>query len=621
MHVDTLWSNVHLITLDGDGLGVIRDGVLACADGRIVHVGTAGSDAHLQPTTRIDGEGRWISPGLIDCHTHLVYAGNRANEFEQRLQGVSYAEIARAGGGIVSTVRATRAATPEQLARESRPRLLAMRAEGVTTLEIKSGYGLTLPDERKQLQVARALGEECRVNVVTTFLGAHAIPPGREAEEYTDEVCNVMIPTIAAEGLAEAVDVICENIAFSPAQTRQVFEAARAHGLAVKIHAEQLSNQHGAELAAGFGALSADHIEHLDDAGIAAMAAAGTVAVLLPGACYFTRDTTLPPIAALRAAGVPLALATDSNPGTSPLTSPLLAMNMGATLFRLTVDECIAGFTREAARALGHGDRIGRLAVGMDCDLAIWDIDAPADLVYRIGFNPLHARWRQVYRGSPLALDPAALPVVRASAAAVAAIVAKGAPVYGINTGFGKLASVRIEREDLATLQRNIVLSHAAGVGEPMPASVVRLMMALKLVSLAQGASGIREDTLRLLEAMLVKGVLPVVPAQGSVGASGDLAPLSHLASVMLGVGEAFIGDERLPAVDALARAGLQPIELGAKEGLALLNGTQFSTAYALAGLFEIETVFQAALVTGALSVEAAKGSDTPSPPRPRCER
>ena len=246
--------------------------------------------------------------------------------------------------------------------------------------------------------VARALGEECRVNVVTTFLGAHAIPPGREAQEYTDEVCNVMIPAIAAEGLAEAVDVFCENIAFSPAQARQVFEAARANGLAVKIHAEQLSNQHGAELAAGFGALSADHIEHLDDAGIAAMAAAGTVAVLLPGAFYFTRDTTLPPIAALRAAGVPLALATDSNPGTSPLTSPLLAMNMGATLFRLTVDECIAGFTREAARALGHGERIGRLAVGMDCDLAIWDIDAPADLVYRIGFNPLHAR---VVRGQP----------------------------------------------------------------------------------------------------------------------------------------------------------------------------------------------------------------------------
>lgn len=398
MHCDTLWFNVHLMTLQGDDLGIIENGVLAAADGRIVHVGAAGSEAHLQPATRIDGQRRWISPGLIDCHTHLVYAGNRANEFEQRLQGVSYVDIARAGGGIVSTVRATRAATPQQLADESRPRLLAMRAEGLTTVEIKSGYGLTLADERKQLQVARALGQECAVHVVPTFLGAHAVPPGREAQEYIDEVCSVMIPAIAAEGLAEAVDVFCENIGFSSAQTRQVFAAARAHGLAVKIHAEQLSNQHGAELAAGFGALSADHIEHLDDAGITAMAAAGTVAVLLPGAFYFTRDTTLPPIAALRAAGVPLALATDSNPGTSPLTSPLLAMNMGATLFRLTVAECIAGFTREAARALGRQQRIGRLAPGMDCDLALWNIDAPADLVYRMGFNPLHAR---VVRGQP----------------------------------------------------------------------------------------------------------------------------------------------------------------------------------------------------------------------------
>ncbi len=398
MHCDTLWSNVHLITLQGDGLGIIANGELAARDGRIVHVGAAGSSTHLLPVQRIDGGGRWVSPGLVDCHTHLVYAGNRANEFEQRLQGVTYADIARGGGGIVSTVRATRAASPEQLAQESRPRLLAMRAEGITTLEIKSGYGLTLADERKQLRVARALGDECRVNVVPTFLGAHAVPPGRQAQEYIDEVCGVMIPAIAAEGLADAVDVFCENIAFSPAQARQVFEAARASGLAVKIHAEQLSNQHGAQLAASFGALSADHIEHLDDAGIAAMAAAGTVAVLLPGAFYFTRDTTLPPIEALRAAGVPLALATDSNPGTSPLTSPLLAMNMGATLFRLTVDECIAGFTRNAARALGRGDRIGQLAVGMDCDLAIWDIDAPADLVYRMGFNPLHAR---VVRGQP----------------------------------------------------------------------------------------------------------------------------------------------------------------------------------------------------------------------------
>ncbi len=392
MHCDTLWTNAHLITLDGPGLGVIRDGVIAAHDGRIVHVGPAGSEAHLQPARRVDSGGRWISPGLVDCHTHLVYAGNRANEFEQRLQGVSYADIARAGGGIVSTVRATRAASEAELLAASLPRLDAMLAEGLTTVEIKSGYGLSLDDETKQLRVARELSRQRAVEVVPTFLGAHAVPPGRQAQEYIDEVCNVMIPSVAAQDLAEAVDVFCENIAFSTAQAEQVFVAAQAHGLAVKIHAEQLSNQHGAALAARHGALSADHIEHLDADGIAAMRAAGTVAVLLPGAFYFTRDTTLPPIDALRAAGVPLALATDSNPGTSPLTSPLLAMNMAATLFRMTVDECIAGFTREAARALGRQARIGRLAVGLDCNLAVWDIEAPADLVYRIGFNPLHAR-------------------------------------------------------------------------------------------------------------------------------------------------------------------------------------------------------------------------------------
>ena len=392
MHCDTLWYHAHLITVDGPGLGVIGDGVLAATDGRIVHVGTAASAAHLQPAQRIDCGGRWISPGLIDCHTHLVYAGNRAGEFEQRLQGVSYADIARAGGGIVSTVRATRAASEAELLAASLPRLDAMLAEGLTTIEIKSGYGLSLADETKQLRVARALAQHRAVEVVPTFLGAHAVPPGRDAQDYIDEVCNVMIPAVAAQGLAEAVDVFCETIGFSAAQAEQVFVAARAHGLAIKIHAEQLSNQHGAALAARYGALSADHIEHLDAEGIAAMAAAGSVAVLLPGAYYFTRDTTLPPIAALRAAGVPLALATDCNPGTSPLTSPLLAMNMAATLFRLTVEECIAGFTCEAARALGRADRIGRLAPGLDCNLAVWDIEAPADLVYRIGFNPLHAR-------------------------------------------------------------------------------------------------------------------------------------------------------------------------------------------------------------------------------------
>jgi len=399
MHCDTLWYHANLITVDGPGLGVIEEGVIAATDGRIVHVGAAGSAGHLQPVQRIDCAGRWISPGLIDCHTHLVYAGNRAGEFEQRLQGVSYADIARAGGGIVSTVRATRAASEADLLAASLPRLDAMLAEGITTLEIKSGYGLTLADETKQLTVARELGRQRAVEIVPTFLGAHAIPPGREAQEYIDEVCNVMIPAVSAAGLAEAVDVFCENIAFSAAQAEQVFLAAQQHGLAIKIHAEQLSNQHGAALAARHGALSADHIEHLDADGIDAMRSAGTVAVLLPGAFYFTRDTTLPPIAALRAAGVPLALATDSNPGTSPLTSPLLAMNMAATLFRMTVAECIAGFTREAARALGRQDRIGRLAVGLDCNLALWDIEAPADLVSRMGFNPLHSR---VMRGQPV---------------------------------------------------------------------------------------------------------------------------------------------------------------------------------------------------------------------------
>lgn len=397
MRCDTLWHNANLMTLDdaSGGLGTIVDGVIAARDGRILYAGPATTAPAFEADTRIDCNGRWISPGLIDCHTHLVYAGNRAGEFEQRLQGVSYAQIAKAGGGIVATVSATRQADDAALIQASLPRLDAMLAEGVTTIEIKSGYGLTLADERKQLRVARELGVLRKVEVVPTFLGAHAVPPGHEAQAYINEVCAVMIPAIAAEGLAEAVDIFCENIAFSPAQAQQVFEAAKQHGLAIKIHAEQLSNQHGAELAAKHGALSADHIEHLDQAGIDAMRASGTVAVLLPGAYYFTRETVLPPIQALRDAGVPMALATDSNPGTSPLTSPLLAMNMGATLFRMTVSECIAGFTREAARALGRAERLGKLAAGMDCDLAIWDIDAPADLVYRIGFNPLHARvWR-----------------------------------------------------------------------------------------------------------------------------------------------------------------------------------------------------------------------------------
>jgi len=398
MPCDTLWHNAHLMTLDAEdgGLGLVRDGVVACHDGHIVYAGAAAQlPGPLSARRSIDCGGRWIGPGLIDCHTHLVYAGNRAGEFEQRLLGASYADIARAGGGIVATVRATRAADEDALLAASLPRLDALLAEGVTTVEIKSGYGLTLEDELRLLRVARRLGELRPVAVSPTFLGAHAVPPGAEAQTYIDEVCDSMIPAVAAQGLAEAVDVFCEHLAFTPAQTEQVFQAAQRHGLALKIHAEQLSNQGGAALAARYGALSADHVEYLDDAGVAAMAAAGTVAVLLPGAFYFTRDTQLPPIAALRAAGVPRALATDCNPGTSPLTSPLLAMNLAATLFRLTVAECIAGFTREAARALGRQDQVGRLRAGLACDLAIWDIAEPAELVYRMGFNPLHARiWR-----------------------------------------------------------------------------------------------------------------------------------------------------------------------------------------------------------------------------------
>ncbi|HKP79346.1 MAG TPA: imidazolonepropionase, partial [Phenylobacterium sp.] len=303
----------------------------------------------------------------------------------------------RAGGGIVSTMAATRAASEDQLVAQALPRLDALIAEGATTIEIKSGYGLSLDHERKSLRAARRLGELRPVTVTTTFLGAHALPGEfkNDADGYIDLVCREMIPAVAAAGLADAVDAFCEGIGFSPAQARRVFEAAKAHGLPVKLHAEQLSNLHGAALAAEFGALSADHLEHLDEAGIAAMAKAGTVATLLPGAYYFVRETKPPPIEALRRARVPMALATDCNPGTSPLTSPLLVMNMGATLFRLTIDECLAGVTREAARALGRLADTGTLEAGKACDLAIWNIERPAELVYRMGFNPLHARiWR-----------------------------------------------------------------------------------------------------------------------------------------------------------------------------------------------------------------------------------
>jgi imidazolonepropionase len=311
-----------------------------------------------------------------------------------RLGGASYEEIARAGGGILSTVKATRAASADDLFASADRRLATLIAEGVTSIEIKSGYGLQIDTELRQLAVARRLGRERPVTVRTTFLGAHALPPeyAGNADAYIAMLCDELLPAVAAEGLADAVDAFCEGIGFSPAQTDRLFTAARALGLPVKLHAEQLSNLHGAALAASHGALSADHLEYLDEDGIAAMARAGTVATLLPGAYYFVRETKLPPIDGLRHAGVPIALATDCNPGTSPLTSLLLVMNMGATLFRLTIDECLAGVTRNAARALGLDKDIGTLEVGKSCDLAIWDIERPAELVYRMGYNPLHAR-------------------------------------------------------------------------------------------------------------------------------------------------------------------------------------------------------------------------------------
>ena len=398
LKVDRLWHNARLATLapQRPGLGIVEDGAIAAHEGRIVYAGPADSAPAVDAAQRTDCEGRWITPGLIDCHTHLVHAGDRAHEFELRLAGASYEEVARAGGGIVSTVKATRAASEDALVAASLPRLDALIAEGVTTIEIKSGYGLELATERRQLAAARRLGSQRPVCVTTTFLGAHALPPeAKDKSAYIDLVCREMLPAIAAEGLADAVDAFCEGIAFSPEETGRVFETARELGLPVKLHADQLSNLGGAALAASFGALSADHLEYPDEEGAIALAKAGTVAVLLPGAFYYIRERQVPPVALFRKHGVPIAVATDCNPGTSPLTSILVTMNMVATLFRMTVEETIAGVTREAARALGRLDEVGTLETGKSCDLAIWDIERPAELVYRIGFNPLNARiWR-----------------------------------------------------------------------------------------------------------------------------------------------------------------------------------------------------------------------------------
>lgn len=393
MRCDTVWTNARLATM-AEGLGIVDDGVVAASNGRIAYAGPRAAAPAMDAAEVHDCQRRWVTPGLIDCHTHLVHGGNRAQEFELRLAGASYEEIARAGGGILSTVAATRQASETSLVETALPRLDALIAEGVTSVEIKSGYGLTVESELRQLRAARQLGRIRPVRIATTFLGAHAVPPefGADPDGYVALLCDRLLPRVVAENLADAVDAFCETIAFSPEQTARLFDAAAAAGLPVKLHAEQLSNSHGAALAARYGALSADHLEHLDGAGVAAMARAGTVATLLPGAFYFTRETVLPPIAALREAGVPMALATDCNPGTAPLTSLLLAMNMGATLFRLTVEECLAGVTRNAARALGLLERIGTIEPGKSCDLAIWDVEHPSELVYRMGFNPLHAR-------------------------------------------------------------------------------------------------------------------------------------------------------------------------------------------------------------------------------------
>jgi imidazolonepropionase len=399
MRFDRIWLNARLATLAGNnGLGIVENGAIAAVNDRIAFAGSMRDlPSGWDSDERIDCAGRWITPGLIDCHTHLVFGGDRAHEFELRLNGASYEEIARAGGGIISTVKATRAASEDDLVASALPRLDHLIREGVTTVEIKSGYGLDLETEARMLRAARRLGEIRPVSVTTTFLGAHALPPEAEGDKdaFIARICNEMLPAIAPEGLADAVDAFCEGIAFSPEQTARVFDAAKGLGLSIKLHADQLSNLHGAKLAAVHGAVSADHLEYTDEDGAAAMAKAGTVAVLLPGAFYMLRETKLPPVAAFRAHGTRMALATDCNPGTSPLTSLLLTMNMGATLFRMNVEECIAGVTREAARALGRLDECGTLEAGKFCDLAIWDIERPAELVYRIGFNPLHARiWR-----------------------------------------------------------------------------------------------------------------------------------------------------------------------------------------------------------------------------------
>ena len=387
--MQTLWRHAQLVTLaDGDS-GPIGDGALLTRDDRIAWIGADRAlPGGLAADAEHDLQGALVTPGLVDCHTHLVYAGDRAREFEQRLQGATYEAIARAGGGIRSTVAATRAASDDALLARALARARALLAEGVTTVEIKSGYGLSLEHEARCLRVARRIGAELPVTVAATCLAAHAVPAefdGR-ADEYIDAVCG-WLPALQAEGLVDAVDAFCEAIAFTPAQTRRVFDAARALRLPIKLHAEQLSDQGGAALAAAYGALSCDHLEWLSAGGIAAMAGSGSVAVLLPGAFYFLRESRLPPVQGLRDAGVPIAIGTDHNPGSSPGLSLLLMLNMACTLFRLTPLEALRGVTVNGARALGLRDR-GRLAAGLRADFAVWAVDHPAELAYWFGHNP-----------------------------------------------------------------------------------------------------------------------------------------------------------------------------------------------------------------------------------------
>ncbi|MDA3915195.1 imidazolonepropionase [Oleiagrimonas sp.] len=388
---DLLLTHARIVSLDDPegGYGEIADGAIGCRDGRIAWLGRHDAlPAGTHAERVLDAHGRLLTPGLIDCHTHLVFGGVRADEFEMRLEGASYQDIARAGGGIASSVAATRAADEDSLFASALPRARSLLHDGVTTIEIKSGYGLDLDSERRMLRVARRLGEHLGISVRTSFLGLHALPTefADDRDGYVSEVCERMLPALAAEGLVDAVDAFCENIAFSPAQIRRLFEQARALQLPVKLHAEQLSNQHGAALVAEFDGLSADHLEYLDEAGVASMARAGTVAVLLPGAFYALRETRRPPIVALRDKGVPMAVATDLNPGTSPLLSLRLAANMACTLFGLTPAEALRGVTAHAARALGLDDR-GRLRAGMRADMVLWNAHTPAELCYWVGGN------------------------------------------------------------------------------------------------------------------------------------------------------------------------------------------------------------------------------------------